>query len=211
MRATLITSLGALGDEAVIAEAQRRVRVSQTDPSVLPAAIRNAVLGVYAQNATLADYEALLTQLRAGGDFVEQRRMWLRLASAKDNSLAQRTLQMVLTDQIPRQVRPQVLQNVAIAHPRLAWDFLVQNRQAIEGMLDPLQRLEFPTGVASQSSDPAVADALREYARDFPEGAQPTVNAAAGQIELKAQTIRERMPAVESWIRVHPPGGERRS
>jgi aminopeptidase N len=211
LRATLITSLGALGDEAVIAEAQRRVRVSQTDPSALPAAIRNAVMTVYAQNATLADYEALLTQLRAGGDFVEQRRLWLRLASAKDNSLAERTLQMILTDEIPRQLRPQVLQAVAGAHPRMGWDFLRENRQAIEGLLDPLQRLEFPTTVATQSSDPAVARELREYASDFPEGAQPTVNAAVGQIELRAQTIRERMPAVESWIRVHPPGPDRRS
>jgi aminopeptidase N len=211
LRATLITSLGALGDEAVIAEAQRRVRVSQSDPSALPAGIRGAVLGVYAQNATLADYEALLTQLRAATDFVEQRRLWVRLASAKDNSLAERTLQMVLTDQIPRQLRPQVLQNVANAHPRLAWDFLRENRAAVEDMLDPLQRLEFPTGIATASSDPAVARELREYSRDFPEGARPTIDAAAAQIELKAQTIRERMPAVESWIRVHPPGRERRS
>jgi len=74
-----------------------------------------------------------------------------------------------------------------------------------------LQRLEFPTDIAGASSDPAIARELREYARDFPEGAQPTVDAAAAQIELKAQTIRERMPAVESWIRVHPPGRERRS
>jgi aminopeptidase N len=153
----------------------------------------------------------LLTQIREARDFVDQRRLWVRLASAKDNSLAERTLQMVLTDQIPRQLRPQVLQNVANAHPRLAWDFLRENRAAVEALLDPLQRLEFPTGIAGASSDPAIAQELREYARDFPEGAQPTVDAAAAQIELKAQTIRERMPAVESWIRVHPPGRERRS
>jgi aminopeptidase N len=211
MRATLITSLGELGDEAVIAEAQRRVRVSQSDPSALPAAIRNAVMTVYAQHANQADYEALLTQIRQAPDFVEQRRLWLRLASAKDNSLAERTLQMVLTDQIPRQLRPQVLRSVAGEHPRMAWDFLVAHRQQMDGMLDPLQRLEFPTTIASQSSDPAVAQELREYARDFPEGARPTVNAAVGSIELKAQTIRERLPAVESWIRVHPAGPPRRS
>lgn len=211
MRATLITSLGALGDEAVIAEAQRRVRLSQTDPSALPAAIRNAVLGVYAQNASMEDYQALLAQIRQATDFVDQRRLWVRLASAKDNSLAEQTLQMVLTDQIPRQLRPQVLQAVAREHPRMAWDFLREHRQQIEDLLDPLQRLEFPTTIASQSSDPAVARELRDYARDFPEGARPTVDAAAAQIELKAQTIRERMPAVESWIRVHPAGPDRRS
>src|SRR5690606_2342434 len=98
------------------------------------------------------------------------------------------------------QLRPQVIAVVAGEHPRLAWDFLVQNRAAIEAMLDPLQRLEFPTNIASASSDPAMVAELEAYARDFPEGARPTVNAAAAAIRLRAQTISERMPAVEQWI-----------
>jgi aminopeptidase N len=67
-------------------------------------------------------------------------------------------------------------------------------------MLDPLQQLEFPTDLASGSADPAMAAALEEYARDFPEGARPTVNAATAAIRLRAQTVSERMPAVETWI-----------
>ena len=38
----------------------------------------------------------------------------------------------------------------------------------VESMLDPLQRLEYATGIAAQSSDPAIADALIEYGRDTP-------------------------------------------
>ncbi|MBK6703638.1 MAG: M1 family metallopeptidase [Caulobacteraceae bacterium] len=73
MRANLITTLGGLGDEAVIAEARRRVRASQTDPSALPSEIRNATRSVYAANATEEDFNALLTQARAETEFVEAR------------------------------------------------------------------------------------------------------------------------------------------
>jgi aminopeptidase N len=196
MRANLIATLGALGDQAVIAEARRRVRGGEA----LPASIRTALIGVYANHATAEDYEALLAQARAASDFVEQRRLWRLLASASDPALGRRTLQMALGDEIPRQIRTQVIASVAGEHPRLAWDFLVHNRAAIEAMLDPLQRLEFPPAIASISSDPAMVAELEAYAGNFPEGARPTVDAASAAIRLRAQTIAERMPAVEQWI-----------
>jgi aminopeptidase N len=206
MRATLITTLGGLGDEAVIAEARRRVRASQTDPTALPGAIRTAARSVYAANATEEDFNALLTQARAETEFVEQRRLWLLLTSVNDEALAQRILQMTLGDDIPRQIRPQVISGVAANHPRMGWDFLVANRTAIEAMLDPLQRLEFPTNIAAVSGDPAMVDELGRYAQNFPEGsARDSVAAAQAQIRIRAETIRERMPAVEAWIAEHPP------
>ena len=157
MRATLITTLGGLGDEAVIAEARRRVRAAQNDPSALPTEIRTAARGVYAANATEADFEALLAQARAETEFVEQRRLWRSLASVNNDALAQRLLQMTLDDEIPRQIRPQVISVVASSHPRMAWDFLVANRPAVEAMLDPLQRLEYPTNIAALSGDAGMA------------------------------------------------------
>jgi aminopeptidase N len=202
-RARLIAALGALGDADIIAEARRRVRASESHPAELPAALRTATLGVYAAHASEADYEFLLSRARAAADFVEQRRLWNLLARAEDPQLARRTLQLTLGDEIPRQLRTQVLANVAGSHPRLAWDFLVANRAAFEALLDPLTRLEFPTGVASASSDPAMVAELEAYARDFPEGARPSVDAASASIRLRAQTIAERMPAVEAWIAAH--------
>ncbi|MEZ6023895.1 MAG: M1 family metallopeptidase [Hyphomonadaceae bacterium] len=207
LRATLISALGGLGDEAVIAEARRRVAASESDPSALPGVIRDATLRIYATSASEAEYDALLERARTAPDFVEQRRVWRLLASARNPALAQRTLQFTLTEEIPRQIRPQVLSNVASAHPQLGWDFLVAHRADFEAMLDPLQRLEYPPGIAQQSSDPAMAEALERYASNFPEGAMPTVHAAAAAIRLRGQTVRERFPAAEAWIVAH----ERRS
>lgn len=195
MRASLIGELGALGDAEVTTEARRRVATGD-----LPASIRTAALGVYARNASAADYEALLARARAAEDFVEQRRSWRLVAGAADPELARRTLELTLGDEIPRQLRPQLISAVAARHPRLAWDFLIANRPAIEALLDPLQRHEYAAGIASASSDPAIAAELEAFARDYPEGARASVAAATSAIRLRAQTISDRMPAVEAWI-----------
>jgi hypothetical protein len=188
----------------VIAEARRRVRAAESNPAALPGPIRGAALSVYALHATTGDYDALLARARAATDFVEQRRLWLQLASAKDDTLARRTLQMTLGDTIPRQIRIQVLQGVASGHPRMGWDFLVANRAAIEQLFDPLQRLEYPTDIAALNFEPEVATRLQAYARDFPEGARGAVDAAVAQIRLNAE-MRNRMPDVERFIAAQAP------
>ncbi len=207
MRASLIETLGNLGEPSVIEEARRRVRTAQSDPSVLPGSIRTATRSVYAHNATEANYTDLVTQARAAGDFVEQRRLWRLVASVQDPALAQRTLTMTLGDDIPRQIRTTVIADVSSNHPRLGWDFLVASRAAIETLLDPLTRLDFPTNIAANSSDPAMVAELDRYAADFPEGARESVVAAQAQIRLNAETVRDRMSAVEAWITAHRPRG----
>jgi aminopeptidase N len=200
MRADLIASLGALGDEAVIAGARLRVRATADDASAMPASIRASVLAVYAHNANAADYDDLLARARAASDFVEQRRLWLLIASAREPALARRTLALTLGNDIPRQIRTQVLSGVATSHPRMGWDFFVANRAAVDDLLAPPQRLALAAEIASQNADLAVADELERYAADFPEGSRTSVAAAIAAIRLRAETISERMPAAEAWI-----------
>jgi aminopeptidase N len=196
LRAKLISALGDLGDAEVIAGARQRFGAL----GGVPASIRDAVIHVYAYNATPQDYDTLVAQARAATDFVEQRRLWLAAATAKNPDLARRSLDLTLQETLPRQLRPQVLLTVAGEQPRMAWDFLVAHRQALEAMFDPLSRFEYPASIASQSSDPAMVTELETYAHGFPAGVRPSITAATASIRIKAQTIHDRMPAVEQWI-----------
>ena len=200
LRSALITALGEMGDPAVIAEARRRVDAAPSDPGALPGAIRGAALTVVAMNADEPRYARLRAEAEAARDFVEQRRLYNILAQARDPRLARHTLDLTLGEAVPRQIRTQVIQNVAATHPRLAWDFLVAHRAAIENLLDPLQRLEYAPEIASVSAEPAMAAELEAYARDFPAGARPTVAAAIAQINARADMINRRLPAAEAWI-----------
>ncbi|MFZ2030845.1 MAG: M1 family metallopeptidase [Vitreimonas sp.] len=206
LRAKLVTALGELGDPDVIAEARRRVEASRRDPSALPGSVRNAAFGVYAYNATPAQLAALISQARAATDFVEQRRLWGAIGQVNDNTLAQQLLNMTLGNEIPRPLRPAVISRVAGNHPRMAWDFLVAHRPAIENILEAGLRLEFPTGIAANSADPAMAAELDRYAANFPAGARPQVDGAKATILLRADAVRNRFPAAEAWIAQHPNG-----
>jgi len=114
--------------------------------------------------------------------------------------LSRRTLALTMGEEIPRPRRTQIISVVADVNPRLAWDHVVANRTAIEALLDPLQRLEFPAAIAGHNADLLVVDELEAYARDFPNGARPTIEGAKAQIRLRAQTINDRFPEVERWV-----------
>ena len=209
-RPTLISTLGALGDESVLAEARRRVAAAEAgDATALHGTVRSAAMALIASRATAAEYDAMLARARATSDFVEQRRLWRFLASSGDEALARRTLDLTLGDAIPRQIRTQIVQIVAGSHPRLAWDFFMANRPALEGMLDPLQRLEYAASLAGQSSDPEIADAIIAYGQGN-ASTQEITEATASSIRQRSQITERTMPAVDAWIARHTPPAPRR-
>jgi len=206
VRPVLISTLGALGDEAVIAEARRRAAAAAAgDASALHSTVRNAVLGLIAARATEAEYEAMLAEARVATDFVEQRRVWRRIASVGDEALARRTLALTLGDEIPRQLRTGVVSMVAASHPRLGWDFYLANRATLDEMLDPLQRIQYAASIAGNSSDAAIADALVVYGRENPASAESAERTAAS-MRVRAQLADRTMPAVDAWIARHGRG-----
>jgi aminopeptidase N len=207
LRDAVITALGRLGDDQVIAEARRRVEASAHDPGALPAAIRDTAFGVYAYNATPAQHQSLVAQARAANDFVEQRRLWLVAAQAHDDALAQSTLNLMLTDAVPQQIRATVMGSMASDHNKLVWDFVVAHRAQIEPWLEPPIRISFPVAVAAASSDPAMVAALEHYGQNFPASVRQTVVGAESSIRSRADFIAQRMPAAEAWIAAHDRSG----
>ncbi len=204
-RPVLISTLGGLGDEAVIAEARRRVAAAEAgDANALHGTIRTAAMQLIAARATEAEYDAMLARARATTDFVEQRRLWRLIAAASDEALARRTLQLALGNDIPRQIRTQVVQMVSDSHPRMTWDFFLANRAALEAMLDPLQRLEYAASLAGQTSDPEVADQIIAYGRDMPS-ARETTEATAANIRARDEVVDYVMPPVDAWIAARAP------
>jgi aminopeptidase N len=200
LRDALIRALGRLGDPEVVAEARRRAAGAETDPALLPGAVREAALRVVAANADAAQHRKLLGQARATQNFVEQRRLFSVLAETRDPALARATLDLTLGDMVPITLRPSLVENVAAVHPTLAWDFVASHRSTVESWLDPLRRLDYAPGVASAAADPAVAQSLEAYAASFPENARQAVEGAAAGIRAKAHFVSTELPALDAWL-----------
>jgi len=200
LRDSLIRVLGRMGDSDVVAEARRRVAAFDANPALLPGGIREGAFRVVGSRADRAQYDALRARAAGETNFVEQRRLYGYVAEARNRVFAQETLALLLTESVPRPLRPQVLSSVSINHPNLAWDFIVANRAVVDGWLDPLRRLDYAPGVAAQAHDAATAASLEAYAHSFPEGARQAAEGASAGIRARARLIETEMPAVDAWL-----------
>jgi aminopeptidase N len=203
LRQRALTMLGLFGEPAVLAEAQRRFRAFQEHPASLGGPTRLTVLRVTAAHADRATYDALRQVVRQTAAFLQKRQMLEALTFARDPALAQSTLAMTLSDELPRQLRSLLIRGVASngQHPDLAWSFLVANFEAVTASLDSLGRYRLPPSVAASSADAQQAKELRDFAmRHFPADALGDAYRIAALIELRAKVRAERLPEIDRWL-----------
>lgn len=197
LRATLIDALATAGDPDVLAQA----RALFANDSA-PAALRDTVTSVVAENADAATWADLVKRAAATTSFIEKQSIYGALSGVRDPELAKRTLDLALNDPAPpRQLRAQIIGGVANAHPDLAWRFFEANEVKVTGLLDPLQRHVFIPNLVSSAYDPALADAMQAYVtKTFAEGSRAQATAAAAAVRIRAKLRTERLPAVDAWL-----------
>ena len=81
-----------------------------------------------------------VAQARADTEFVEQRRLWLLLASVNNDALAATHAAVDAGRRHPATNPAPVISSMASQSPAHGWDFLVAHRAQIEALLDPLIR-----------------------------------------------------------------------
>jgi aminopeptidase N len=208
LREGLIKSLGALDDEAVVSESRARFLRSESDPSALPAAIRQPVLQVAARHADEATWQKMLERTRKETNPVEKQRMYVRLGMPLDPSLAQRALDLALSGEPPTTVSPAIISAVSARHPGLAFDFAVANEKAVLAMVEQSSRYSYIAQLARFSADPAVAKRLREYMdRAIPESGRQDAEMAIAEIERRARSYAYARPELEAWVTARTSGG----
>ena len=100
LRADLLRSLGAFGDEAIIAEAKRRFQAFLRDPASLTRDLRDAVVHLAGRHADRATYDTLIRLARKSQSDADRIRYYSAAASALDPRLAQETLSLTHSDEL---------------------------------------------------------------------------------------------------------------
>jgi aminopeptidase N len=209
LRASLIGTLGELGDSEILAEAKRRFAAFLQDPQSLPPALREPVTRLVGINADRASYDTLIALARKSTAMNERVRSYLAAASAHDAALARATLALTLSDELPSTIVGSVINTVASSgeQPDLAWEFVQQNFEALAGKQGPSFRDYFVANFMTNFSDLDHAAAIARFApaqatpggRVIAARAQETIAIAA---ELKARAL----PAVDAWIKARNGG-----
>jgi aminopeptidase N len=199
LRAALIGTLGDFGDPAVVAEANRLYAAG--DPLASAGPLRTTILGVVARNLDAAGWDRLHTLARAEHNPLVRAQLYRMLGDAQDPALAQRALDLALTDEPGPTTSPNIVAAVASQHPDLAFDFALAHRERVESLVDSSSRSRYLPLLAISSSDPAMIGKLETFASQHmtPESRRPA-DMAIASIRDRARIRETRLPEITRWF-----------
>jgi aminopeptidase N len=204
LRGELLGALGDFDDPAVLAEANKRFAAYLKDKDSLTPDLRETVLSIVADHADAATWEQLHSLAKAATSNLEQRQLYRLLASAHDQTLAQKALDLSLTPEVAATTRPSMVSVVSIMHPEMALDFFIAHQDAYIALLEPASRDRYAPRLASSARDTGIIAKLDAYAaKSIPVSARGDVVKAEGSINEHAAIRNQRLPQVDAWLKAH--------
>jgi aminopeptidase N len=202
LRETLLPVIAELGDAEVIGEAKRYLDLSFTKPDAVSGPIRLIALSAYASNADPAGWDALRERAKSEAGPVAKGLYYSALGSTIDPALAQRALDIALTQEAPVPVRSSIIAAVASEHPELAFDWAVKHKDAVNAILDESVKSEFIVGLASGGSNLALAQRVTAYANaNLAPESRATARQVVSFITVRAALKAKLAPAIGQWAR----------
>jgi aminopeptidase N len=204
LREHLIAVLGDLGDPTVIGEARRRYAAMASDPQAVPPALRKVILSVVAQHADADTWDKLHASAQAEKTPLIKDRLYEMLASTKDKALAQRALDLALTDEPGATNSSAMIATVAREHPDMAFDYAIKHMDQVNQRVDATSRSRYFPRLAYGSYDPAMIQKLSEYAgANLAPTSRRDTDTAIAAIRDRIKVRNERMPEIDAWLANH--------
>jgi aminopeptidase N len=201
LRDTLIGVLSDLGDPATVAEARRRYAAMATDPQAVPGPLRKVVTAAVARHADAATWDALHARARAEKTPLVKSQLYDMLGAAADPRLAQRALQLALTDEPGATNAAAIVSSVARGHPELAVDFTLANLPKVNAIVDETSRSRFVARLGAGSSDPAMVAKLQGYGQaNLAAGSRGDLDAAIAAVQDNVRVNAARLPEIDAWL-----------
>jgi len=201
LRGELIGTLGGLGDPEVVAEATRRFNADKTDPSAIPGALRKTILSVVARKADAATWDNIHAQALAEKTPLIRAQLFSLLASAEDEALAKKALELALTSEPGETMSSSMISRVAGSHPDMTFDWAVANKDKVNEKVDSTSRTRFIPGLGAGSSNPATAEKIKAWAAaNLAEGSRKEGDKAAVSVLNRAKIREQRLPAITAWV-----------
>ena len=202
LRTSLIGTLSGMGDAKVIAEARRRFAASASDPAAMPPDLRRTVLGIVAYNADAATWDKLHAMARSEQSSMIRDQYYGLLARTRDKALAQRALDMALTDEPGATNGAGMISAVSWEHPDMAFDFAVAHREQVDKLVDTTSRARYYPGLGSGAYDLAMVDKIRAFADKYiAPTSRRSAETAIASIQTRLKLRAQQLPQIEAWLR----------
>lgn len=201
LREHLISTLGAMGDKVVTAEANRRFAALATDPKALDGPLKNQWLEIVATNADQATWDKLRAMANAAPTALEKADLFELLGSAKDDALAAKALDLAMTDEPGKTTSAAIIREVSGDHSMMAVDYVLAHREQYEAMIDVSARSQALARLGQNSADPTMATKLDAYATQYltPES-RKVIDRAIAAIKARIEARSRLKPAITAWL-----------
>ncbi len=205
LRSDLLGALAEMGDPATLAEARRRYDGAAKDPSLVPASMQRMIDYMVALNADAATFEAMHQAALAEHSPAMRSHLFATLGSVKDPALAERAMQIALTDEPPKTTAPQLIRAVAAHHPDQAMAFALAHLDAVRDRVDAPAWSRYVPALPSRSVDPTMPAQIRHFAETELKGREHRdADQSALALEIRLATRAQMLPALDAWIAAHP-------
>ncbi len=205
LRPDVILTLGRLGDREVAVEAQARYAAYRQDPAALPPSLREPVLMIVGMHADHATWEQLRDAGLVASNSEEKLRYFAAMGAAHDPALIAGFVPFAGSGAIPNGRIDRMLQSAAEYSdaPERVWAAVLAHQAPIRAHLTPWGQITLLPGIARNSNDPAIAQALL---------AEPSASGSGGRIAAARavdaigsnQALSARVQAALSqWLGVH--------
>ena len=204
LRPQLIQALGYVGDPQVNAEAKRLFAALQTNPNAVPGGLKQTWLGIVAANADPATWEQLHAMARNASSATERQNLYSLLGAANSGALAQRALDLALTDEPGKTVSAGMIGAVAGRHPDMALDFVLSHWPQVEKFVDLSARSRFIGRIASGSHNGDTIAKLQAYAdANIAASDRKPIEQAINVINVRLATEQRTKSETVRWLRGH--------
>jgi aminopeptidase N len=212
LRARLITALGELNDQEIIAGCRERFQKYLSDPAAIPPDLRSAMLDVVGRYADEATWNKLHELGLQTTNIEEKQNYYHALTHAIDPKLVQKTLQIALTDELPTSRALFLVGKVArySDHPEIAWEFAKANMKAVLAKADALAANSYAPGLFTFFSEKSRAGELKAYAKaNLPATSAKEIDKAVDEVEFRSEFKPRLAQQLKTWIDNHATGSKR--
>lgn len=203
LRAKLVETLGRFDDPAVVAEARSRFDRMASDPSALPAPVREPALTVVAMHADAATWEQLHRMALASTSALEKQQLYGLLGETRDRALARRTLVLALSAEPPTTLRQNILRGPSANFPAMTWAYLKANKTRADALFAPGSLVGTLQRMTGGWADETIANEALAMARaegEVPQRLKASLSAAV----YRAKVRRERLGDIGAWVSQAP-------
>jgi len=204
LRPQLISSLGYIGGPQVNAEARRLFAAIQSNPNAIPGGLKQTWLGIIAANADSATWDQLHAMARNASSATERQNLYSLLGAARNEALAQRALELAITDEPGKTVSAGMIGSVARVHPDLALDFVLAHWPQVEKFVDLSAKSRFIGRIASGSHNAATIAKLEAYANaNVAATDRKPIDRAINVIRVRLATEPRIKSETKAWLAAH--------